>query len=411
MTSRIGKLSLCGLVACYVSVAASAEYPGGAKIVRVSDGTNPRCINPTKDEFTITLTRILVSKERGWFTSDSSAGIQVTTSVTSVPTGSGDPDTSTMNRVYIVKVQDYSTGQVSLPLEGNIVGPFRLTNQNLRYGPFQVSASLMKGSGDTPFGSVVRAIAQITKESVFPAAPTNAGYKLFGKLTESVLADENNKANGIDAKIPTATINLSFSRDGSCTGDISETTGTFAVVFGSDKTKAPGYVDIKDETNYCFSAQKTPSFALLVGKKSGNTCTATQAMSNDYMMFYKSAFDVSNTGVVNMPKPPKVEWASHGAGSVADRTAAIPSFNLLSPQFKSLLERTAAAQRPNTSIFPLGQVAQEGGLTVWKVDAEELLASDYVAGLRRCEFNDVATKECALPSPPRRHIQPFKASK
>lgn len=389
------------------STAVYSQNPlGGAKIVRVSDGATSRCINRSTDTLTISVNRIIIAKKKNLFKTDTQAGIQVSTTVTGSNSKTGEADQAAISRVYVVDVKDYNKGQISLPLEGNVINEFSLTNGDFRYNGMQVSASLLRKKGDTPFGAVVRELAAITSSTSFPTTPFAPGFKLFSEFATRLLGDDNNDLNKIEERIPTSTINLIFSPKGDCAGSIAETTGTFAVVFSSGDTADPGYVDIGQETAYCFQTQTTPSFAILVGKKPGTgQCVADRPIANDYLMFFKNAFSMSpHAGNVMSERVPP-SWSPNTNADVGEYMKGVSE--LSATDFRLRKEMMTSE---TTAENKMGQVSRGASAPIsnnWL----KFLAADYVDALKRCWASGMPSEKCSVPEPPSLRKSPARKAK
>lgn len=270
---------------------AQSVHPTGAVIVRAYASDESRQLVPARDAFTLSIGRIVVSKKKGWFKEDKSAGVQVSITVTGMDRNRNKLEKSIINQIYQVDVTEYDGGRVSLPLEQSLVSALQLRDDNFAYVEMNINVTLLKHQKDTGFGIVVKELMKLTQENPFPVPPFSEGVKLLSSFTTRVLDAANDHSNRIDQRFPTATIHLNFNE---------EKTGIFAIVF-STPDAGDGYVDIAKETSYSFQYQKEPIQTILVGS-STDTNAPSHPLKNDYILFSKGAINLAGWAPSKTPQ-------------------------------------------------------------------------------------------------------------
>ncbi len=259
---------------------AQSKYFGGSDIFRFGF-EDSRGIDRRTDEITIGLTSLDLTKTKGLFKSDTDAGILIRTKVSGFDK-TRVSQSITLERMYMVNIKRYEKGSISLPIEGSIIESFPLTNNGITYTNIELDVQLMKKRNDSDFGFVVKNIAKLTDELPFPVNPFNPVVsKLTGSLGDMISSD-NDEKNNIAERIPTATINLTFLPN----SKLSQKTGIFAVIFGSDDDSS-GYIDIEKTNNYEWKIEYDPKRVILVKKKGEKEFVE---LKNDNLMFYVDAY-------------------------------------------------------------------------------------------------------------------------
>jgi hypothetical protein len=224
----------------------------------------------------------------GWFVKDNDVAVIINAQVKTDPQAD---KTLTYPLTANVKFGDASAGQVSLPIEYEIVTGLKLTQGTVTYTGIGVEVTLVNAKDTTKLGTAIQSLAKITSSSKLPipTSPytTGAGYVL--SFANQAISDDLNKTPD---KSVAGALSLNFDPDGSCaTGDF-ETTGTKAIIYG-EGSPGDGFIDIMHTDQYCFSALLKPVFALRVAKVQGTlACTDPSYsakmvdVSNNYIGFF-----------------------------------------------------------------------------------------------------------------------------
>lgn len=269
----------------------AATVPDGKIIVRVEDGTASRCINSTTDRLTMHMRRLVVNKDIGVFTEDKTAAVIVST-IISGEEGGLIPKKVSFPRMYTVNIDQYTKGNVSIPVEEKLFSRFPLTNSGNSYDTAEVEFTVLAKKDKTPFGIALSALADISKNLPTPINPFSEGFKYFSDYANKVVEGSLTSENNIGVQSREGKIILSFSATSTCTGD-QEKTGTLAIVSGMDGKELDGIADIKKD--YCWKADLRPVFTLkFASKPSGSTCasiseTSYNRINNPYIAFYLNA--------------------------------------------------------------------------------------------------------------------------
>jgi hypothetical protein len=279
-----------------VSISMNAQK-SGATIIRIEDGSNSKCINQNEHAVQIGLAAIKLSKTKNWFKNQTQAGIQVGIRISGRDSQFNTKATE-LTQMYMVNVKDYNKGSILLPMEGSIVDFFPLRNNGAFYSGIDLSVSLLEKKGNTPFGTVIKELANFTKQYPLPTNPFNNTVKKLANFTTDLISRNNDDGNNVKRHdVPNSTINLPFSPDSDCTGNLfQEKTGVFAIVYGNKDTKEAGHIDINKTAQYIFKIQKEPSRTILVAKKDNNGKTTKYTpIQNEFIMFYINAFSIVPT--------------------------------------------------------------------------------------------------------------------
>jgi hypothetical protein len=271
--------------------ATSVRRAKGALIIRVEDGTQPRCINRTADTIYVTLRRLITVKHSGIFTKDKSAGVVIETTVSGKLSDEGTKKL-TFPLMKEVSVEDYAKGHgVSIPIEYPVAQGFDLRSGKTQYVGLQFDFSVIAKKKKNPWGIALEALASFSKNVGIPAFPFAEGFKWFVDYANSAVdksLEEQNKSNNL---LKMGAVNMNFSPDGKgpspgkCNGDF-QTTGTVAVVQAVSKLEE-GYIDTNRPGDYDFKADLTPAFVLKFCKKDADgNCTNFVDVQNDYIAFY-----------------------------------------------------------------------------------------------------------------------------
>jgi hypothetical protein len=126
------KLAICLVVIwaafCIFGMPPSfGQQKNGGRPVRISNAPMPRCINGTTDQVWLTLYRVIMSNKSGWFTSSNQAEIVTNVRVKTKPQSK---QTLSYPLSYKVNIREYQPGQVSIPLEYNLVSGLNLKQKD-----------------------------------------------------------------------------------------------------------------------------------------------------------------------------------------------------------------------------------------------------------------------------------------
>ena len=269
----------------------------GAVIVRIPDGVNPVCINGSKDAVWLTMRRLVTDSSSGWLTKDQTVALLMNTTV-KAKTQDQPAKAISFPLMTEIRIEKYSNGQISVPIEYTLVDGLRLNESSIRYTGLQVELTLINKKGKNKWGSALEALSEVSKKLPIPSNPyaQSAGYLL--DFTNSAVAKDI-KAQETDDKRRSAALALNFDPTGACAGAGGfETTGTVAVV---QATGAPGadLISIDTVNSHCWSADLRPSFVLKAAPMVGGSCTglapaAYRPVSNHYLGFFVNAVPAEN---------------------------------------------------------------------------------------------------------------------
>lgn len=261
----------------------------GAIPIRIPDSPTPRCINYNTDQVWLTLYRVVTTKKNGWFTSQNQAEIVINVQVKTQPQSDKPLAFPLSNKVNI---QNYGTGQISVPVEYTLVSGLALkagtTASPVYYTGFGVDTTLVNLSGKHGLGTALDALDQIvgSKKLPIPDNPISqaAGYLL--DFANTAITNSITNQNAED-RYTTASLALNFDPDGTCAGPSAdgqgfETTGTKAILM-ADGVQGPGYVPIDQTGSYCWTADTQPSFVLKATPKAGATPCSDASYSSKYL--------------------------------------------------------------------------------------------------------------------------------
>ena len=268
-----------------------ASAQSGGRIVRIQDGTNSRCIDPSTDSLWLSIRRVITQRDTGWFSDDTSTVILAKAAVIAHP----DPGKPIVYPLMSeVGVAAYDEGQVSLPVEYGVVDRLELNQIDHQYTGLSVELTLLNIRDRTPLGNALSALRTVA--SKLPASPVGqaAGY-LIDFANSAV--DRDVEDHDADDKAVSATLRLSFAPNGQCAGDGSdafESTGTIAVI-QSTGIPGDGLVPVGDAGGrYCWRANTVYTFDLEAAPERGGVpCDDPsyeyRPVTNDYVGFILNA--------------------------------------------------------------------------------------------------------------------------
>lgn len=271
---------------------------GGDVVVRIADGTSTRCINPARDQIWLTLRRVIIDKSKGWLTKDTAVALIINASVTTKPSTIKFPLAAQAN------LRDFATGQVSVPVEYNIVDGLSLTQDKSKISGIELELTVINLKDRAALGVALQTLVDTANKLPIPDNPaTQASTYLLKYANDAVSAAM--KAHNEQNQNKSATIALNFAPDGQCEGAGRagfESTGTKIVLQGSG-VRGPGYVDVSAVNDYCWMAETSPAFVVKAAKSIANTrCTDAAykakfvAITNNYVGFFLNA--VGSSGVL-----------------------------------------------------------------------------------------------------------------
>jgi hypothetical protein len=287
--------STVAVVVFLLTSSCSCYCQGGGVVVRIPDGVVPRCVDGTHDRVWLTLYRVITNKSKGWFTQDNAVEILITAQVKTDPQAAKP---LTFPLATEARIKEYTTGQVSVPVEYTIVSGLNLTQDNVSYTGLGVDVTLLNQRGRNRLGAALEALTEITGSNKLPIPPspfTQAATYLLD-FANTAISKGIQQQNSED-KWKSASLALNFDPDGTCTGPGPgaggfETTGTKAIVM-QDGIPGGGYVDIGHTNEYCWSSEITPVFLVKVARKQPNVDCADPSytsqykeLTNNYVAFY-----------------------------------------------------------------------------------------------------------------------------
>jgi hypothetical protein len=320
-TPRTVTTSLFAMMSILVALRCPAQLSGGVP-VRIPNAPNPECINGSTDRLWLTMYRAIITKHHGFLTSENQAEVILNVHVTTDPASNQQLTYPLSTKVNI---DQYSVGQVSLPVEYTLINGLALTQKdtkgnNVAYTGFGVDTTLVNLKSKNGLGTALDALQQITGSGKIPipSSPyTQAAGYLLDFANKAVTTDINNK-NG-DDKYATAALSLNIDPTGTCgnaggDGQGFEQTGVKAIVMAEGQAGAT-LVPIANVPAYCWAADITPSFVIKATPRQGTTpCSdasyqaAYKAIGNDYIAFYLQRRPVAIQGhTLGVPTPAEVK--------------------------------------------------------------------------------------------------------
>lgn len=320
MNRRPGLFLVVLFLTVTVAQSAMAQGEGGVpvRVLQLTDdpSVQARCINPSKDRIWLTLRRVVTTRSKGWFTKDADVSVVINAHVQTDP-----PPSNPIAYPLAAKAKfgTVPTGQVSIPIEYTVVSGLVLsqneknsTGNKVTYTGLGVDLTLLNTKQKNGLGTALQALADITSSSKLPipASPySQAATYLLGFANTAI--DNSIKATNDNDKAVTGSLAFTFDPDGTCggktpNGDDFESTGTKAFL-SSDGNRNPTagiaiYIDINQTSNFCWTAELTPSFVLKAAPKNGAVqCSdASYAskflpVSNNYVAFFLNKREASKT--------------------------------------------------------------------------------------------------------------------
>jgi hypothetical protein len=296
MLRFIRSVALAGMIATGgLSIAQAQQHAPqqGGIPVRIDGAPDSACINTSTDKVYLTLYRVIETKKDSFFAHENQAEIVVTVKVQADPEPSQPLSFPLSTKV---NTRPYKSGQISLPVEYNLVGLKLQQNTGgtaVTYTGFSIDTTLVNVKSKAGLASAIDALSSVTGSNKLPipSSPyTQAATYLLGFASTAIQNDID--ATNKDDKLSTATLSMIFSSDSSC-GKGFEKTGTKAILMATGDNGDPGYVPINQTDQYCWTADVTPSFVLKAAKAvTGKVCgdasynSLYKEVSNDYLAFF-----------------------------------------------------------------------------------------------------------------------------
>ncbi|MBZ9937497.1 hypothetical protein LB518_14425 [Mesorhizobium sp. BR1-1-16] len=421
------------LVACLLLAAApaAADSLDGGIIVRVDDESVGRCISAQDDAVTLQLVRAVENKYSGWISSDKSIGLYIETTIEGA-TGSATKKV-TFPRAFLIGVNDYQSGRVSLPVEQKLLSRFRLKNGDNVYSSAEFAIRLVKIQKDGAATIALRILADSTKNLPIPANPFTDGLDFFvdlsNRLVDKYIDGELSDTDSADR----AKLALEFSPNGDCSGGLA-TTGALAVIFNNDQPETAddslGVLSISKESDYCFRYRSQPARRIELALSVKGVCPTDNAsfhtLQNAYYLFVLNAakaqadsakvnryiwFNPKESAISPVPNLDKTSidkvvgnWTTLSKDNLVkgDKTiAALNEFDSVSPsQYKTkfgidtiwgegknneFIADFAGATRPATTDFFIGKQSVSG---------YDAVAQDLAVAIGRCKQFDIPEEDC-----------------
>lgn len=369
------------------------NYFGGSDIFRIGY-TDSRTISNATDVITLGLVSVDLTKTASLFREDAQAGVLVRATLSGYDKPTRTNQSTTIERLYLVDVTKYPTGQVSLPIEGTLFDNFPLTFDKNIYTKVELEIILLKKRKDTDFGFVLKNVAKLTQNLPFPTNPFDPIVKSLAGSINDMLSPENDAENNIRERIPTGKISLNFLPS----SPFATKTGIFAVIFGTEPPFQSGYVDIKKPNDYIFSILTEPKRAIVVAPK--NNPSQTSELRNDNLMFFIEAFSS------NVDKQQTVTTSFSKGDSTLTLTSTEIQNKVLDADWSSKTSSTFNA----TFQTALKEYNKSGnGIPFIKatdltkeqisIGSNELLMIDYIQALEQRKQLGIDDKKITLPKP------------
>lgn len=161
----MSRAHLTFLAALTATMIARNAMAAGPIIVRVSDRVEPYCVNSNSDSVWLSIRRVITEKKSGWFTTDKSLSLVVTTTVRTNPAADKPlsfPITAQANYA------DLPTGQISVPIEYVLVDGLALKQTNAKYSGLNVAVTLLNNKKRTVWGNALQAVNDILSSKKLP---------------------------------------------------------------------------------------------------------------------------------------------------------------------------------------------------------------------------------------------------
>ena len=296
---RFNRRTLCfilsfsvALVACYLPASAYAQ--GGSRLIRIDDGANSQCVDPSGDILWLSLRRLITQRDTGWFTDDTSVVILAKAEVTARPGVGKSILYPLMSEVNFH--EDTEEGSVSLAVEYSIVDWLELNQIDQQYTGLTVELMLLNIRDRTPLGNALAALREVAAKIPTSPATQATGYLLdfANSAVDKDLDDHDANDKAISARL-----RLLFAPNGQCSGDGSDdfaSSGTIAWI-QSTGIPGPGLISVLDAGQYCWKAETVQVFDLKVTpKRDGTPCddpsyedAEFMFVTNDYVGFVLTA--------------------------------------------------------------------------------------------------------------------------
>ena len=282
-------------ILCALLQSPCVAQEGGGTVVRIPDGRERSCINGQTDQVWLTLRRMIVTRKGGWLKEDKTVAVFVTASL---------PNTKTDKPIKFpltseARIQQYSKGQVSVPVEYALVQSFKLKQDTATYTGINIDMTVLNVQGRNKWGNALSSLAKFAQKLPIPPNPYSQGVNYVLDFANNALSDDLN-AQEKDDKTKTSSLVLVFDPSGNCDAGDFEHTGTLAVLDEGGVSDDPGYVNVGKTNEYCWKADLTPGFVLsAAGKDKDKACDdknykpAWHSVANNYVGLFLNAIPVT----------------------------------------------------------------------------------------------------------------------
>lgn len=406
------------LVVSSEQISFAAEVDGGI-IVRMEDVEKSRCINAKTDAITFQLVRARETKYSSLLSADKTIGLYIETTLEGA--SGGMSRRVSFPRAFVISVDEYDGGTVSLPVEQRLLSQFRLTNGDNAYTSAGFAIRLVKTQKAGPVANAIKVLADVTKQLPIPANPLSAGFEFFVDLSNNLVENFLNKELNSDNNASRAQISFEFSPNGDCTGAL-ETTGALAIIFKEDG----GSIDLSKEGNYCFRYVLSPTKRVEYATKENGGCPDPSkygAVSNPYYLFLLVATQRESAGT----KTTRLIWSNSMKGlqptydpkDVQEIYSSWQRNNAESPndasKYIAAIDNFAKADwQTNPGQFGIGTTWSGDSVDkaisgiagaepfAWNktmigqqtISVEDATAQDIATSLRRCNLYGIAADSC-----------------
>ncbi|WP_288410691.1 hypothetical protein [uncultured Herbaspirillum sp.] len=353
----------------------------GSIIVRLNDGAgNGRCIDST-DKLTVNLRRMIFSKKSKYFgfVEDQEIGVTLTTTVSGA-TGD-DGRSASFAKIVKAPVSQFRKGQISVPIEQNLLSKFSLKNGENTFTVIDLSVGVVRTQGKSVSAKVLLGAVNATKDLALPINPFTTAYGVATTYVNNIFSPLVDQAAS-EGEAATHKITMTIN-SANCAND-DERTGTKAIIDAVEDESLPGSVNISKANNYCFKAELSPAFELkFAPRPADGNCNAANnfvEVENSYIAFYVNALPIE------IPKP------------VSNKnTVLAPLASAQQPAVEEL--STAMIQkglpRNTASLFSKGIFSDTRASDVAKIfKIQSSTVGAYRESLIRCQANGVGVADC-----------------
>lgn len=376
---------------------ASANLQGGV-IVRVDgDGASRRCINAATDKIYVNSRRIIVTKDKSWVKEDRTAGVLINTTLEGEQSSTNSK--VTFPRFFEHNLDPFEGGRVSIPFEEKLLNGYRLRDEKITFNSIVMDVAIVKKKKEGVFGSALKSLNEVTKKLPIPNNPFTDGFKMFAEFADSSVQKsiQDDNSDNVQGTLKSGKLSLSFSEDGTCTGDF-ERTGTIAMVLDTGSSEN-GVIRVADVSAYCWRAAFRPAFELYFARRPDSGCNQTKntdykTLLNPYVAFYVNA-------VATTPKPTErtvPDVATPKAIDEKDLKHAVADLKLdkkVGAAVATKISIVLANPADKVDGSAIGKVSrQDGERAVVNASGTESVTLDVADAIRRCDAHGIAATKC-----------------